>query len=281
MVRKSKKKNEENLFHNIELHEDISPEDLYAEVFDQEREYKNNTKNTSDVKMEYLQYLQLFWEDIVDHQVLKKKHGNVSSDKIYSKEEYKNNMKMMRGMINDPEINHIFTFTEQKMFKKPWQRLVDFLDFKHTNYIFYPITTDSEFNQKIYKKKEFQINKQAEINVDEFEDIQEELCPNKNKNFNLQSHQKLIKSYLSHNTYYNGLLIFHGTGTGKTCSSITIAESYKTLVAENSKKVLVILSKSVKSNFIHEIHDVARGYNQCTGSDYLNYEFLNFEILKF
>ena len=182
-------------------------------------------------------------------------------------------MKLLNSFIYDKDQNHFMTFTEQKMFKKPWERLVDFLDYKHTNYVFYPMITDSDFNEKIYKKKEFQINKQLPINADDFEDIQEELCPNENKNFNLQSHQKLIKSYLSHNTYYNGLLIFHGTGTGKTCSSITIAESYKTLVAENSKRVLVILSKSVKSNFIREIHDVARGYNQCTGSDYLNYDF--------
>ena len=105
MVRKSIKKNEENSLqdlnlisgvNNIELHEDISPEDLYAEVIDQEREFGNNTKNTSDVKIEYYQYLKLLWDNLVEHQLSKKKYGNVSSDKIYSKKEYKNNMKMMR-----------------------------------------------------------------------------------------------------------------------------------------------------------------------------------------
>jgi|TARA_B100001971_G_scaffold96406_2_gene89136 superfamily II DNA or RNA helicase len=292
MVRKSKKNNDKfsledialpfpdmTSFHkDIILQEDILPQDLYAQVYDEDRALINinGDDDNTHVIMDYFNtHLEPLWQSIKLHYIKKRESKNISSDKIYTKEEYKNNMKAMREMIENNEKNHFLTLAEQKMFKKPWERLVDFLDFKHTNYIFYPITTDSEFNKKIYQKKEFQINKQAEINVDKFEDIQEELCPNKNKNFNLQSHQKLIKSYLSHNTYYNGLLIFHGTGTGKTCSSITIAESYKTLVAENSKKVLVILSKSVKSNFIREIHDVARGYNQCTGADYLNYEFFS------
>ena len=261
-----------NFVPNITFQKEITPQDLYSEIEGQDREYISENKTQMDY---FTDILSPIWEILSLHYQHKKNNKNISSDKLYSKKEYKSNLKVISNIINDPDTNHLLTLKEQKMFKKPWERLVDFLNFKHTNYILYPIITDPHFNEKLYKKKEFQINIQAEINADKFEDIQEELCPNKNKNFNLQSHQKLIKGYLSHNTYYNGLLIFHGTGTGKTCSSITIAESYKTLVAKNSKKVLVILSKSVKSNFIHEIHDVARGYNQCTGSDYLNYDFFS------
>jgi len=278
-----------NFVRNITLQKEIAPQDLYSEVEYQLRVDTDIDKimdENQEINMDYFEHhesnmdyfenqLLPLWHFFEMHQKKIKKRGYISSDKLYSKTEYKSNMKVLSDIINDKDMNHVLTIKEQKMFKKPWERLVDFLNFKHTNYILYPIITDPHFNEKLYKKKEFQINKQGKINVDKFKDIQEELCPNKNKNFNLQSHQKLIKSYLSHNTYYNGLLIFHGTGTGKTCSSITIAESYKTLVAENSKKVLVILSKSVKSNFIHEIHDVARGYNQCTGSDYLNYDFFS------
>ena len=263
---------------NLIYQQNDIPEDLYAEVQEELRKYSNTYVEDKDEDIRYKYYnefLEPLWAYIVKFYEKKKKNGNKPSYKVYNKKEYKEFMKLLNSFIYDKDQNHFMTFTEQKMFKKPWERLVDFLDYKHTNYVFYPMITDSDFNEKIYKKKEFQINKQLPINADDFEDIQEELCPNENKNFNLQSHQKLIKSYLSHNTYYNGLLIFHGTGTGKTCSSITIAESYKTLVAENSKRVLVILSKSVKSNFIREIHDVARGYNQCTGSDYLNYDFFS------
>jgi hypothetical protein len=277
MTSKNIKKNIE--YKTLNLHQDFDlPEDLYAEILDESREmfqgYDHGDGRESVMEF-YKTFLEPMWNNIVDYFEFKHHKGNKSADKIYSKILYKEKISEIQEFIYNKDLNHWLTFNEQKIFKKPWERLTEFLEYKYSNYVFYPMITDSDFNQKIYKKKEFQINRQLPINVDKFEDIQDELCPNKNKNFNLQSHQKLIKSYISHNTYYNGLLIFHGTGTGKTCSSITIAESYKNLVAENSKKVLVILSKSVKSNFIREIHDVARGYNQCTGSDYLNYDFFS------
>lgn len=274
MNRKNKKKDIYSEL-NYTKHTTLFPRDLYTK--EGERKGLDGEFPLLN-KKDYWKFQNLirpFWFDIRNHYKYKQENGNKPAYKLYNKKEYKEYLEGINELINDEDKNHIFTHNEQKMFKKPWERLVEFLDYKHNQYVFYPMITDLDFNKKLYKKKEFQINKQLPINADKFEDIQEELCPNKNKNFNLQSHQKLIKGYLSHNTYYNGLLIFHGTGTGKTCSSITIAESYKNLVAENSKKVLVILSKSVKSNFIHEIHDVARGYNQCTGSDYLNYEFFS------
>ena len=42
-------------------------------------------------------------------------------------------------------------------------------------------------------------------------------------------------------TPYNGLLLFHGVGVGKTCSSITIAEGFKDYLEEKKKKVYVLL----------------------------------------
>jgi hypothetical protein len=271
MNRKNKKKDIYSEL-NYTKHDTLFPHDLYTKVEEEER--KGLDGEFSHWK--FHNFIIDIWNEIIVPYANKLyDNGKKPANKLYDKKEYNKLKGYINELINDEDKNHIFTHNEQKKFKKPWERLVEFLDYKHSQYVFYPMITDLDFNKKLYKKKEFQINKQLPINADKFEDIQEELCPNKNKNFNLQSHQKLIKGYLSHNTYYNGLLIFHGTGTGKTCSSITIAESYKTLVAKNSKKVLVILSKSVKSNFIHEIHDVARGYNQCTGSDYLNYDFFS------
>jgi superfamily II DNA or RNA helicase len=157
--------------------------------------------------------------------------------------------------------------------KSSSERLEDFFNYKANVYQFYPDIIQKDFYEKIYKKKEFYMNRQIPIDISKTDDIQQDLCPSENTNFKLQTHQKFMKNYLSVNTPYNGLLIFHGTGSGKTCSSITIAESYKNLIALSSKKILVILAKSVKSNFIKEIHDITRGYNQCTSSDYLNYDF--------
>ena len=42
----------------------------------------------------------------------------------------------------------------------------------------------------------------------------------------LNNNQKFIKTFLSPNTPYNGCLLFHGVGVGKTCSSISVAEGF-------------------------------------------------------
>ena len=51
---------------------------------------------------------------------------------------------------------------------------------------------------------------------------------NDDKNdFSLLTHQKIIRDYMNLFTPYRGLLIYHGLGLGKTCTSIAIAESMK------------------------------------------------------
>ena len=76
----------------------------------------------------------------------------------------------------------------------------------------YPNFDDENFNIKIFKKKEFydyQYNIEATREVEkQFDD----LC---NREFELTNHQILVKNYLSPNTPYNSLLLFHGLGTGK------------------------------------------------------------------
>jgi Type III restriction enzyme, res subunit/Helicase conserved C-terminal domain len=66
--------------------------------------------------------------------------------------------------------------------------------------------------------------------------------------FELKSYQKLVRDYLLIETPYRGLLIYHGLGSGKTCSAIAVAESLMT-----TKKVYVLLPASLKANFLGEI----------------------------
>ena len=37
-----------------------------------------------------------------------------------------------------------------------------------------------------------------------------------------------VRNFLSQQTPYNGLLLYHGLGTGKTCSSILVCEEMRT-----------------------------------------------------
>jgi hypothetical protein len=64
----------------------------------------------------------------------------------------------------------------------------------------------------------------------------------------LLTHQKIIRDYINLYTPYRGLLLYHGLGSGKTCSSIAIAEGFK-----NTCKVFVLTPASLKRNYMEEI----------------------------
>ena len=66
--------------------------------------------------------------------------------------------------------------------------------------------------------------------------------------FDLLTHQKIVRDYLNIYTPYRGLLLYHGLGSGKTCTSIAIAEGMKT-----NKQVFVMTPASLKMNFFSEM----------------------------
>jgi len=62
----------------------------------------------------------------------------------------------------------------------------------------------------------------------------------------------------------------------KTCSAITIAESYIKSLNKTSNKILVLVETSlIESNFRKEIHDIEKESNQCTFFDYIIYDSLD------
>ena len=66
--------------------------------------------------------------------------------------------------------------------------------------------------------------------------------------FALLTHQKIVRDYLNLYTPYRGLLLYHGLGSGKTCSSIAIAEGMKT-----SKQIVVMTPASLRMNYSQEL----------------------------
>ena len=68
------------------------------------------------------------------------------------------------------------------------------------------------------------------------------------KGFDLLTHQKIVRDYLNLYTPYRGLLLYHGLGSGKTCTSIAIAEGMK-----SNKRVFVMTPASLKMNFFSEM----------------------------
>jgi SNF2 family DNA or RNA helicase len=83
------------------------------------------------------------------------------------------------------------------------------------------------------------------------EDAGEDLCLQRGDAKNsreLFSYQKIVREYLLMETPYRGLLLYHGLGSGKTCSSIAVAESLLT-----TKKCYIMLPASLSENYRGEI----------------------------
>ena len=66
--------------------------------------------------------------------------------------------------------------------------------------------------------------------------------------FSLLTHQKIVRDYINLYTPYRGLLLYHGLGSGKTCTSIAIAEGMK-----DSKRVIVMTPASLRTNYMEEL----------------------------
>jgi hypothetical protein len=67
-------------------------------------------------------------------------------------------------------------------------------------------------------------------------------------NFSLLTHQKIVRDYMNLYTPYRGLLLYHGLGSGKTCTSIAIAEGMK-----DSKNIIIMTPASLRANYIGEL----------------------------
>ena len=70
--------------------------------------------------------------------------------------------------------------------------------------------------------------------------------------FGLLTHQKVVRDYINLYSPYRGLLLFHGLGSGKTCTSIAIAEGMK-----SQKRIFVMTPASLKDNFFTEMKKCA------------------------
>jgi hypothetical protein len=71
------------------------------------------------------------------------------------------------------------------------------------------------------------------------------------KEVKIYHYQAFIREYLRFETPYRGLLVYHGLGSGKTCSAIAGAEA---LFGTRGMKIIVMTPYSLRDNFISEIN---------------------------
>jgi hypothetical protein len=110
--------------------------------------------------------------------------------------------------------------------------------------------------------------------------IRNRLCNSAGSEYTLQPQQKLLRRILSPDSPTRNLLMVHGTGVGKTCTGIQIAEEYIMRPEFQDKKVMIVASRAVQENFRTQIFDMSRvnldkisdtlSSKQCTGRRYLD-----------
>ena len=128
----------------------------------------------------------------------------------------------------------------------------------------YPETGDPNIQSKIFKKREFyyhQIKPRDKMKTyEEIKNYRDQICKG---TFKLREQQAIISNFFNPNTQYSGLLIMHGTGTGKSCTAISIAEQFKDQNKKYDTKIYILTfgpngRETIKNELLF-----------CTGETYL------------
>lgn len=140
----------------------------------------------------------------------------------------------------------------------------------------YPSLEDPQFAEKLAHMEDFSIFQIPPADTyptsELFEKRIQELCQ-----FEKTYYQHFVSQYISKRTPYKSLLLYHGLGSGKSCSAITIAEAFNQQQRlQDEPNIWVISRKALKGSFEQEIFRTLYLMlqdkdlrNQCTGDAYL------------
>ena len=67
----------------------------------------------------------------------------------------------------------------------------------------------------------------------------------------IYEYQKFVRDYISFMTPYRGVLVYHGLGSGKTCTAIAASEAL--LSSGGKRRIIVMTPFSLRKNFIQQI----------------------------
>jgi hypothetical protein len=109
----------------------------------------------------------------------------------------------------------------------------------------YPDIDDPDFAARLYKKTEFaSLASKA---------VAEDTCTKSRQQFETTAVQRLVARFLHPSTPYHGLLLNHGVGVGKTCSAITVAETFLDVMPHN--RVYILAPPAISEGFRKTIFD--------------------------
>jgi len=140
----------------------------------------------------------------------------------------------------------------------------------------YPNVADPQFAARLFSKREFYEARAVAAGVAEGT-VDPCTSTTAERVFELTPVQRIVSRFLNPATPYNGMLLYHGVGVGKTCSAVTIAEQF--LEAAPTSKVIVLVPQALQDNFKRTVFDAGKlvwdeeagswTARQCTGVSYL------------
>jgi len=186
----------------------------------------------------------------------KNKNPKKKTKKIRNKNDYLDELKQefITNTCDEPEHMHSDKCNDIAT-KKEELEIEYHTEHEDSNNELYPTLTDPLFSEKIANKKEFH---DTQYDGEIFEDVKEHSDSLINENFRvLQAHQSFVKNFLSFQTPFNSLLLYHGLGSGKTCSAIGVCEESRDYLKQTGggKKIMIVASPNVLDNFKKQMFD--------------------------
>ena len=120
----------------------------------------------------------------------------------------------------------------------------------------YPTLNDPNFSKKIAQHQEF-FDTQYDGDIRDITKHADKMCV---EPFELMPHQLFVKNFLSFQTPYNSLLLYHGLGSGKTCSAIGISEEMRQYMKQVGikQRIIIVAAPNVQANFKLQLFDERR-----------------------
>ena len=147
-----------------------------------------------------------------------------------------------RVIITDP---FLLKFNAQKIFKIKIDQDISL----------YPVIDTDDFSTQLYQYKEFNLPIKIHKPTTE-EEVKQIVHDNDKLTMNLTTYQMFVRNFMSNYTPYNGMILFHGLGTGKTCSAITICEEYRNYLKKSGKQqriYILSMSSAITENFEYQL----------------------------
>ena len=148
------------------------------------------------------------------------------------------------------------------------------------NDFLYPSLGNPYLNKYISLQKNFaHLKYDGEIkDKHDIKKISDIIC--ENPEFELLPHQLFVKGFMSSQTPYKSILLYHGLGSGKTCSAIGISEEMRGYTKQTgiNSRIFIVASPNVQDNFKLQLFDERKlkqtngiwSINTCVGTQILN-----------